>query len=62
MKIKLLLAFAMLLGLTTMAQQKTNYKIAVVAFYNLENFYDTTDNPIVNDDDFTPKGSKNYNG
>lgn len=41
--------------------QKHQYKVAVIAFYNLENFYDTTDNPIVNDDDFTPKGEKNYN-
>lgn len=41
--------------------QKQNYKTVVVAFYNLENFYDTVDNPKVNDDDFTPKGEKNYN-
>jgi predicted extracellular nuclease len=41
--------------------QQANYKVAVVAFYNLENFYDTTDNPIVNDDEFTPKGPRNYN-
>ena len=41
--------------------QKQQYKVAVVAFYNLENFYDTVDNPIVNDDEFTPKGDKNYN-
>lgn len=41
--------------------QKQQYKVAVVAFYNLENFYDTIDNPIVNDDEFTPKGDKNYN-
>ena len=41
--------------------QKQQYKVAIVAFYNLENFYDTVDNPIVNDDEFTPKGDKNYN-
>ena len=43
------------------AQQKS-YKISIIAFYNLENFYDTIDNPLVNDNDFTPKGEKNYNG
>lgn len=41
--------------------QKQNYKVSVVAFYNLENFYDTVDNPIVNDNEFTPKGERNYN-
>ena len=41
--------------------QKQNYKVAVVAFYNLENFYDTINNPRVNDDEFTPQGEKNYN-
>jgi len=41
--------------------QKQQYKVAIVAFYNLENFYDTIDNPILNDDEFTPKGDKNYN-
>lgn len=61
MKKNLLLIF-LLLGLSSIAQQKSSYKITVVAFYNLENFYDTTDNPKVNDDDFTPKGSKNYTG
>lgn len=45
-----------------LAAQKTNrsYKICIAAFYNLENFYDTTNNPLVNDDDFTGGGIKNY--
>jgi len=38
-----------------------NYKVAIIGFYNLENFYDTVDNPTVNDDEFTPNGRKNYN-
>lgn len=41
--------------------QKQTYKSALIGFYNLENLYDTTDNPAVNDDEFTPKGGKNYN-
>ncbi|WP_228236767.1 endonuclease [Allomuricauda sp. M10] len=31
-----------------------------VAFYNLENFFDTTDDPYSLDDDFTPKGFKRW--
>ncbi len=50
------------LPLICLKGQKQNYKVAVVAFYNLENFYDTLDNPIVNDDEFLPHGEKNYNG
>ncbi|MDB5195907.1 MAG: endonuclease/exonuclease/phosphatase [Flaviaesturariibacter sp.] len=42
--------------------QKQQYKVAVISFYNLENFYDTVDNPAVNDEEFLPKGARNYNG
>jgi hypothetical protein len=45
--------------INTSAQEK-KYKACVIAFYNLENFYDTINNPIVNDDDFTPSGIKQY--
>ncbi|MEC7769580.1 MAG: endonuclease [Bacteroidota bacterium] len=32
-----------------------------IAFYNLENFFDTKDDPYLLDDDFTPKGFKKWN-
>jgi len=35
-------------------------KIAILAFYNLENFYDTKDNSLVDDNEFTPTGAKHY--
>ena len=41
--------------------QKQQYKSAIIAFYNLENFYDTVNNPNVNDEDFLPEGPKHYN-
>lgn len=49
--------------LTTCAlfAQKQQYKVSIVSFYNLENFYDTVDNPLVNDQEFLPGGEKNYN-
>ncbi|RYY87236.1 MAG: endonuclease/exonuclease/phosphatase [Chitinophagaceae bacterium] len=40
---------------------KQAYKVAVIAFYNLENFYDTVNNPIVDDEEFLPSGARNYN-
>lgn len=45
-----------------MFAQKKDYKPIIVGFYNLENLFDTLDNPNVNDDEFTPKGFRNYNG
>lgn len=41
--------------------QKKDYKTAVIAFYNLENFYDTVNNTMVNDEEFLPTGARNYN-
>src|SRR3954468_9059510 len=56
-----LLLLSLTLSLLSFAQKQT-YKTVVVAFYNLENFYDTVDNKLVNDDDFLPTGAKNYTG
>jgi len=43
-------------------QAKQQYKTAIIGFYNLENLYDTVDNPMVSDEEFTPSGPKNYTG
>ncbi len=55
------LPLGILLSNPVFCQQKQSYKIAVAAFYNCENFYDTINNPLSNDDEFTPAGEKNYN-
>lgn len=47
---------------STMIAQSKQYKIAAFGFYNLENFYDTINQPNVDDDDFTPNGSYHYTG
>ncbi len=57
----ILLLLVLLVTIQTNAQKKSNYKVAVVAFYNLENFYDTLDDPQTNDEEFTPAGPRNYN-
>src|SRR6476660_3934109 len=57
----LLLITFTIISLSLSAQRQT-YKTAIVAFYNLENFYDTVDNKMVNDEDFLPTGAKNYTG
>lgn len=39
----------------TFAQQ---YKVGCVGFYNLENLFDTKDDPEIRDEEYTPEGSK----
>ena len=41
--------------------QEKKYKALCIAFYNLENFYDTVDDPNKNDAEFLPKGKNNWN-
>lgn len=59
MKILFACILSLLLPQQTEAQTH-RYKACVIAFYNLENFYDTINNPLVNDDDFTPTSAKHY--
>jgi exonuclease III len=40
--------------------QEKQYTIVVAGFYNLENLFDTIDDPKTFDDDFTPKGTNHY--
>jgi hypothetical protein len=54
--LSLLLFFA---GISIRAQKK-EYKTSIIGFYNLENLYDTVDNPITNDEEFLPAGVRNY--
>ena len=61
MKNSLILSLFILVFSISQAQDKQQYKVAVISFYNLENLYDTVDNPIVNDEEFLPSGPRNYN-
>lgn len=55
----LITILAMCLSINTLAQKK-DYHVLAVAFYNLENFFDTQDDPNKNDEEFTPTGSHHY--
>lgn len=46
---------------TSIHAQSRNYKVAAVGFYNVENLFDTINNPLTNDEDFQPDGSYRYN-
>jgi predicted extracellular nuclease len=47
-----------LLNITVFAQKE--YKTAVVAFYNLENLFDTEDDPLIDDAEFLPSGANQW--
>ncbi len=55
------LLFFIALSLISFNRQPTKRSSLVIAFYNLENLYDTIDNPMVGDDEFTPQSAKQYN-
>lgn len=49
-----------LLLTTVVHAQKVDYKVGLVGFYNLENFFDTINDPNINDEEFLPGGTKRY--
>jgi hypothetical protein len=59
-KKNLLLIFLMLLNISIFSQEK-KLNIAIIAFYNVENLYDTIDDPLTDDKEFLPNGIQNWN-
>lgn len=57
---KIFLVCISLLLTTLLHAQLKRFQVAIIGFYNLENLYDTVDNPVTNDDEFTPSGVKKY--
>jgi endonuclease/exonuclease/phosphatase family metal-dependent hydrolase len=61
MKLKYCLLVSFALSITTFyAQEKKEYKVNTVAFYNVENLFDFEDDPITFDDDRTPDGKDHW--
>lgn len=46
--------------LTAIAQGKKQYKVNTIAFYNVENLFDTKNDPVTFDDDRTPDGKDHW--
>ncbi|RQO32391.1 endonuclease [Taibaiella sp. KBW10] len=58
---KVTLSLLICLGLAQSGfSQKKDYQINAVAFYNLENLFDTEDDPKKFDEEFTPNGANHY--
>lgn len=61
MKIKIALLIVLFLSFTTIfSQEKKAYKVNTIAFYNLENLFDTENDPLTYDDDRTPDGKDHW--
>ena len=54
--------FVLILQIQTVNAQTKQYSIGVIGFYNLENLFDTINQPEVNDEEFTPEGTNLYTG
>lgn len=60
-KIKTPLLIVLILTITTVfSQEKKAYKVNTIAFYNLENLFDTENDPLTYDDDRTPDGKDHW--
>ncbi len=53
--------FSSMLAAAQSPAAKQGYRVSVIGFYNLENLFDTINDPKTNDEDFTPDGSLAYN-
>jgi len=57
----LVVLFALLLQTMSFGQNLLQKNEYTFMFYNLENFFDTDNDPLVNDDEFTPDGNRRWN-
>ncbi|NNE75949.1 MAG: endonuclease/exonuclease/phosphatase family protein, partial [Pricia sp.] len=54
------LSIAFILSLSVHSQMEKSYKLLTVAFYNVENLFDTENDTLIFDDDRTPNGKDNW--
>ena len=57
-----LILISFLFTVTFVNAQKASYKVGLIGFYNLENLFDTINDPAINDEEFLPDGSYHYTG
>ena len=60
-RLNLLLLGCIISLFNMMAQKQTaSYSVSCVAFYNLENLFDTINDPTINDEEFLPQGGYHW--
>lgn len=53
-------AIFVLFAITTTAQNTRNYRVGCIAYYNLENLFDTENDTTINDEEFLPEGRNQW--
>jgi Endonuclease/Exonuclease/phosphatase family len=61
MLLRLLGVFGCFVFCSLSLQAQKDHKVAAIGFYNLENLFDTINNPNINDEDFLPEGRLVWN-
>lgn len=59
-KVAFLVIFSFLFFTIKLTAQEKKFKVATIAFYNLENLFDTIDTPDKRDTEYTPQGEKKW--
>lgn len=54
------LALLLFIPILTFSQENNSYRIRTIAFYNIENLFDTENDSLTFDDDRTPQGKDNW--
>lgn len=60
MRITLLCLFLLLSSSLLTAQEKQQYRVGAIGFYNFENLFDIEDDPKIRDEEFTPTGARTW--
>ncbi|MBS4059253.1 MAG: endonuclease/exonuclease/phosphatase family protein [Bacteroidetes bacterium] len=56
-----LLFFSLFFSVFGLKAQERLYKVGCIAFYNVENLFDTINDPTINDEEYTPEGATRWN-
>lgn len=57
--VRIAVLFCLLIVAST-GRSQSAYKIVGIGFYNLENLFHPTDDPLIDDEEFTPQGANSY--
>lgn len=58
---KIFFCFILFLFISRSSAQTKAFAVHTVAFYNFENLFDTINDPVTNDEEWTPKGDQHWN-
>ncbi|MHC1707793.1 MAG: endonuclease/exonuclease/phosphatase family protein [Bacteroidales bacterium] len=60
--LSVIILFISLSGVQQLSAQEKQYRIGCIGFYNIENLFDTVNDPEINDEEFLPAGKNEWTG